>query len=190
MDGEGRHYHTNVHLFEMFEWLDYLLGDLPAVVVFAVLFHDVVYDAKSGRNEEDSAEAWRMFFVEVKGLAGCGGDSCGGEEVDGFADKVYDYIIQTKAHKVLDNSDGVLQAFIDADMAVLGKRWDAYLAYSKLVRLEYAYIPDADFRVGRCNFLKKTVEGGGRIFATETMYGLLEERAKENMGREGEMLLL
>lgn len=117
-----RHYHTLVHLDEMFGVLDLLLEKTPyswddmsadallqnsavramqeAVAAMATFFHDAIYDAVSSTNEEDSADLFKGFAAELKsGRTG----STPPEDVlcslfDLAVDTVVGYILATKSH--------------------------------------------------------------------------------------------
>lgn len=80
----------------------------------------LVYDPRSGSNEEDS-EVLFCTFAEAAEL--------------NVADTrtVSDYIFATKLHNVMDSDDQDLRAFIDLDMAVIGRDRSGYLAYASQV---------------------------------------------------------
>lgn len=64
---DTRHYHTLFHIRDMLgvaRSLSAHVKDLPAIL-WAVWFHDVVYDAKAGDNEEKSAELFVQFADQV-----------------------------------------------------------------------------------------------------------------------------
>lgn len=80
----------------------------------------LVYDPKSGTNEEDS-EALFTSFSEAAGLKPPDSRTVSG------------YIIATKRHDSSASDDHDLRAFIDLDMAVVGRERSAYLAYASQV---------------------------------------------------------
>lgn len=80
----------------------------------------LVYDPTSGSNEEDSEVLFHQFSEEV-GIS------------PSDSTKVSDYIIATKKHDVLNCEDGDLRAFIDLDMAVVGRKREDYLTYAAQV---------------------------------------------------------
>lgn len=83
-------------------------------------FSSLVYDPKSGSNEEDSEVLFRKFS-EAAGLN------------PSDAGKVSEYILATKRHNASGSDDQDLRAFIDLDMAVVGRERSAYLAYASQV---------------------------------------------------------
>lgn len=171
----SRRYHTLAHLIEVFEVLDEFDADADGALAMATFYHDAVYDARSGTNEEDSAALWREF------AGGVGGGE--GEK----AERVAGYILATKKHAVCEHPDLRLRLFVDADMAVLAKAPEAYDAYAGLIREEYKHIP----RDVYCERRAEVLEGflaGGRIYAREEIREECEGRARANLGREVEAL--
>ena len=195
-----RHYHTLCHLEEMFQFVDLLIeheakeGCLnltvthKAIVDLSIFFHDAVYDAKSGTNEEDSAELFKKFVAELISQ----------QEWHGFK-TVENFIIATKTHVVPcdmeDTSDErlLLKLFLDADMAVLGKESKAYNHYASLIRLEYIHVPHDLYCDKRAEILQSFIgsvssESNGanskHIYASEVMREALEEIAISNLRRE------
>lgn len=80
----------------------------------------LVYDPKSGSNEEDSEALFKIFTKEA-GLS------------HSDASAVSAYIIATKKHDVSDWNDSDLRAFIDLDMGVMGRERNGYLTYASQV---------------------------------------------------------
>jgi len=177
-----RFYHTINHVQELFESLDTLINEGGkvwtdvdwAVTAMATFFHDSIYDPKSGTNEEDSALLW-LEFCDGVGLKGV------------VKDTVRRYILETKTHDVGGCGDEILKFFIDSDMAVLGKKEEAYDHYAGLIRSEYVHI-DRDVY---CEKRAEVLEGFLKvesIFASDVVRGRLEGRARGNIRREIESL--
>ena len=97
---------------------------VPCVPPFSLFehHHSLVYDPKSGSNEEDSDVLFRNFS-EAIGLS------------PSDASTVSSYIIATKRHDVSGSEDQDLRAFIDLDMAVVGRERSAYFTYASQVKL-------------------------------------------------------
>ena len=89
---QTRHYHTAVHLWEMFQYYDtvseYIIESQKTtaaancsggeiIVLLSIFFHDVIYDPKSSRNERDSAKLFEEFIDEI--LKALGPSTDGGE---------------------------------------------------------------------------------------------------------------
>ena len=116
------------------------------------------------------------------------------------SDAVVEYILATKSHPV-DRRADPLSCFLDADMAVLGKRPEAYDGCAALIREEYRHVPHDVYCEKRADILADFiggVGGGGAVgageeeertitkttFKTAAMQESLEARAVENLRRE------
>ena len=146
----GRHYHTLLHLHEMFAALEphrARLDDADAVEL-AVYFHDLVYDAKArpaGKNEDDSARAFEAFAAEL----------ALGHRAPARVAKVAAWIATTKTHKCGAAAGFDERVFMDADMAILARTpWREYARYTAGVRAEYAHVPEVGWFFGRGAFLR------------------------------------
>ena len=165
-----RHYHTLQHIAELLilteEWEDKLQN--PSIVRWAVFYHDIIYDATSTHNEEDSAELW----AREASTLGIDGDSIAA---------VTSYILATKAHGVDGKATRDLDLFLDFDMSILGRfELRDYQAYTQQVRLEFGHLTDEQWKTGRSAFLSSTL-----ALADSFVYRSLEMRAslEENAGR-------
>lgn len=123
-------------------------------VVWAALWHDAVYDPRSAKNEEDSAQ-----------LASAELASCGVSERD--LEEVGRLIMLTAGHQVglADRSGAIL---VDADLAVLGAPSADYSAYVDGVRAEYSFVDDAGWRTGRARVLRSLLDLP-KLFHTDAM---------------------
>jgi predicted metal-dependent HD superfamily phosphohydrolase len=133
-----RRYHTVEHLafvLEVIERHAALAADLDAVRL-AAWFHDAVYDPAAPDNEERSAELARAA---------------------GASPEVVRLIRLTQDHKAVtgDANGGLL---CDADLAILATDPADYAAYAAKVREEYAFVPDAAYRVGRREVLQHLLD--------------------------------
>lgn len=167
----ARHYHTPDHLDDVFGKLE-AHGDAiengPRVAL-AAWYHDVIYDARRGDNEELSAQ---RAEVELNDL---------GVDVE-MRQSVCELVRATKDHMgaQVDN-DGAL--FLDADYSILGAASDVYRAYTKNVRKEYAHVNDAQWRDGRGAFLKRTAQAA-RFFRTDVFEAAYGAQARANVAAE------
>ena len=169
--GDGaRYYHDLSHLEALYGELCVVSGvfDDWAVVVFSVAYHDVVYEALRGDNEERSAE----LAVARLGERGVG-------EV--LKERVRGWILSTKTHD--GGKDASMAYFIDADLSVLGAELGRYAGYAAAIRKEYGRVPSLLYGPGRRKVLRRFLERE-RLFQTEHFYGLYEARARENMRAE------
>lgn len=105
-------------------------------LILAVLFHDIVYDATRGDNEEASAEVARAWVIADD------------------ADTVARLILATKRHDLA--TDPVTRNLLEADLSVL---WTPsarlYAFYAAGIRTEYAHVPEAAYRTGRAAIMMR-----------------------------------
>ena len=163
-----RYYHTLTHIADLLNLsasadperttsTDHVkIADIETVD-WAILYHDIIYDAKSGTNEEDSAQLFKDWATKCKHSTEYAcylSEEC--------VDKVYDYIIATKLHDAWDSTDRDLQIFIDFDMSIVGRREIAdYETYMRKVRQEYCHVSQEYWvhgEKGRANFLRRTLK--------------------------------
>ncbi len=179
-----RHYHTAVHIKEMLEYIQVLNESIPSLTTLsstitlrlATFFHDAIYDPTSSKNELASAELFKEFCVDVP--------------LDHvIQSSVETLILATEKHKILEDSsvESNLQIyFLDVDMAVLGKKSSAYLAYAALIRKEYQHVPREIYCEKRAAILEAFCMG--RIFLSDIFHEILETQAKENLQTEINLL--
>jgi predicted metal-dependent HD superfamily phosphohydrolase len=186
---DHRSYHTLEHVEELLKLssiYELQLRD-PVAVNLSILFHDVVYDPRSKTNEEDSAE----LFLNLLGPF----------LHEDLLEKVYNYIIATKSHAVLNSADKDLQFFIDMDMSIVGVDPERYVAYARKIRKEYQFVPEHDYIVGRAavleSFIGDTKDNGSgscsgepsaHIFATPEFRDKYEAQARRNIALECDTL--
>lgn len=164
-----RHYHTLQHLRECLQSFEAArtLAQRPAEVELALWFHDAVYDVHRDDNEERSAE-WAAMAVRNAGLQ------------DAVAQRVHALVMATK-HKALPAGIDA-QVLVDVDLAILGAAEARFDESDMQIRREYAHVPEATFREGRCRVLRSFLERP-RLYATEAFHQALEERARRNLAR-------
>ena len=139
------------------------------LVRVAAWFHDAVYDPNRDDNETASANLAETVLdrLDVE------------EEV---ADEVSRLVRLTATHDPEpDDRDG--HVLCDADLAVLGSPQDAYIAYAASVRLEYAYLDDDQFAVGRTQVLQVLLDRP-RLYRTPTARASWEDAARRNISQE------
>jgi predicted metal-dependent HD superfamily phosphohydrolase len=170
----SRKYHNLSHLERM-------LGELSAVkdriknrdaVLFALFYHDAVYDPSGNDNEEQSAGLARKRMREI-GVMPYTIENC----------KMA--ILATKQHFSSDDPD--LSYFLDADLSILGADWDTYYQYLLNIREEYQMYPDELYISGRKKILKNFLSAPS-IFKTNYFSDRLEQQARENITLEIQLL--
>jgi predicted metal-dependent HD superfamily phosphohydrolase len=172
-DGK-RHYHTLNHLhcllIQILTYKD-AITDLDAIL-FALYYHDAVYDVLRKDNEEKSAE---LAEERMRSL------SVPREKIE----LSKQHIVATKAHTLTTNPDTNL--FTDADLSILGANWDTYYTYSQQIRQEYSIYPDLLYKPGRKEVLRHFLEMA-RIFKTDYFFNAYENQARENIEKELSLL--
>ena len=169
-----RFYHTLLHVAELFTWMDTYQKEIqkPAVVAFAILYHDIVYDTNRDDNEEKSAELAKDHLQRLKITAT-------------IINQVVQFILATKTHEVPDNSENAndLKFFLDFDMAILGSDWKVYQHYSENIQFEYQQYTDDLYKAGRKQALEQ-MASKPFLFYSPTFKRLLEGKARENIEKE------
>jgi predicted metal-dependent HD superfamily phosphohydrolase len=169
----GRHYHTLQHLDNLLaELLPYQkLFENWDAVVFAIAFHDVIYNVLKSDNEEKSA----MYAVQ----------KLNSSHVPSFTiDRCESFILATKKHEKADDQTNL---FTDADLSVLGSNPEVYRLYAEQIRREYNIYPDFMYRPGRRKVLQHFL-AMERIFKSDEFYGRYESQARSNLSEELERL--
>lgn len=173
----GRYYHNLDHIEAVLHTIE-LLADkaqnLP-VVRLAGWYHDAVYDSRAADNEERSA---------VLAEAACAAWGLASE----VGTAVARLIRATRIHQA-EEDDVDACVLLDADLAILGAEPAEYDVYAEAIRREYAWVTDADYRAGRARVLRGFLQRE-RIFRLEQMRCRCEQRARDNLAREIEILTL
>jgi predicted metal-dependent HD superfamily phosphohydrolase len=169
-----RHYHTLSHLENLITELQFVSDKIFDwdTLLFAVFYHDLIYKSTSSKNEEESAEIASRRLSEI------------GYPTAKIT-KCLDMIIATKGHSVSNDPD--TNFFIDADLSILGKNWDAYSTYMKQIRKEFAVYPNLIYNPGRKKVLRHFLEME-KIFKTDHFSGKYEVQARQNILKELELL--
>tara|TARA_R110000803_G_scaffold38486_7_gene83293 strand:- start:1068 stop:1655 length:588 start_codon:yes stop_codon:yes gene_type:complete len=169
-----RHYHTWDHIDALKRHFDGLAGHWhrPEAVLWALYWHDAIYDPARPDNEELSAQ---LLEAEGKVLLA--------EDDLAFAAQI---IRATAKHQIPDGLDDVdendLALFLDIDLSILGAPELVFDQYEVDVRAEYAFVPDEAFRAGRLRILKSFAERE-TIYFTEAGQKRWAEQARANLAR-------
>ncbi|WP_126247220.1 HD domain-containing protein [Chitinophaga rhizosphaerae] len=171
----GRHYHNLDHLAELVklqrQYAPLLLDNDS--VLYAIYFHDFIYQPKRKDNELKSAEEAIFYLRKV------------GAPVE-RQDKVYRYILATAGHQP-ELSDPDLDYFLDFDLSILSAPEERYKVYAKNIRREYRMYSWLDYRNGRVKVLQHFL-AMPHIYRTELFREKYERRARLNLERELEKL--
>ena len=169
----SRHYHTLIHL-------DHMMTELLEVknkifdwnlVVFAVAYHDIIYDVLKNDNEAESAAYAARALSNIL--------------ENSQIEKCRQLIIATKLHDLSPEPD--VNYFTDADLAILGSDTKNYFIYSSQIRKEYAIFPDIIYSQGRKKVLKHFLQMD-RIYKTDYFFNRYERKARINMELEMERI--
>ena len=174
-----RHYHSWAHVEALLRHFEDLRGEFSEadLVLWALYYHDVIYDPKEPDNEEQSAELLKA------------------EAADYLSSKdlrfTYDIIIGTKRHeRVGEHSESRnydMALFLDIDLSILAAPLSVFDEYELNIRKEYAFVPEEAFRKGRGDILK-TFLNRPRIYYSDVCYDRWEAQARANLERSVERL--
>lgn len=168
--GKKRYYHTLAHLENMMNQLKEVKEQIKDwdAALFALYYHDLVYDALRSDNEEKStvlAEE-RMSSIQVPAS---------------IIENCKNHILATKKHVAGADSD--TDYFTDVDLSVLGLDWASYERYHKNVRKEYSIYPDLVYKPGRRKVLQHFL-AMEKIFKTSYFSKKFENQARLNLQQE------
>lgn len=169
-----RSYHTWSHikaLLTLFHAHSRLFDD-PERVLWALYWHDAIYDPTAADNEAQSAELLR---VDAKPFLT--------QEKLGDAALI---IEATQRHQVPDGvAPGVkrdLTLFLDMDLSILGQSASVFGAYEIAIRTEYAFVDETAFRLARASVLERFLERD-RLYFNDVFSDLWEKTARANLKR-------
>lgn len=170
----SRKYHNLSHLERMLGQLSAVKGQIKNwdAILFALFYHDAVYEPSGNDNEEQSAALARKRMREI-GVMPYTIENC----------KIA--ILATKQHFSSDEPD--LGYFLDADLSVLGADWDTYYQYLLQIREEYQQYPDELYISGRKKILENFLSMPS-IFKTGYFAKRFEQQARENISLEIQLL--
>ncbi|WP_378180632.1 hypothetical protein [Aquimarina sp. SS2-1] len=172
---KNRYYHNLSHLENLYHQLLKVKEEILDwdIILFALFYHDYIYNVLKQDNEEQSAQKARKILSSL---------SIGSNRIE-LCEKM---ILATKGHHISTHND--INYFTDADLSILGSNWVTYKSYFTAVRKEYKYYPDFMYNKGRMKVLKHFIEMP-RIFKTQYFYKKFEKQAKNNLQHEINLLL-
>jgi len=173
-DEPQRHYHTWAHVEALLghyrRWVRYL--NRPGPVLWALYWHDAIYDPQAKDNEERSAQ---LLEKEAAG-------HLSPHDID-FAAAI---VRATATHTVPDglptHDAEDLALFLDMDLSILGAPEDVYDQYEKDIRSEYAFVPAEAYRVGRGAVLSGFLNRS-RLYFTDIAHAEWDAAARSNLAR-------
>ncbi|NWH08844.1 MAG: hypothetical protein HXY22_09435 [Alphaproteobacteria bacterium] len=174
-----RAYHTWEHieaLLRHFRTYEFSLAD-PAAVLWAIYWHDAVYDPIAKDNEEKSAS---LLLSEA-----------GNEAAKATLEKASIYIRATRYHQLPEElpADALSDCglFLDLDLSILAAPSEVFDTYEAAIRREYAFVPEDRFRQGRGTILKDFLRRP-RLYFSAAIPETWETLARANLRRSIAML--
>jgi predicted metal-dependent HD superfamily phosphohydrolase len=165
----NRHYHNVTHLEALLNELIVHKTKFASwdTIVFAIAYHDIVYNTLKSNNEERSADVAIKRLTTIsfpfQSMEWCG-----------------KLIQATKKHEPADYETNL---FTDADLSILGSDPLTYNEYAKKIRREYSIYPDIVYNPGRKKVLLHFLEMK-TIFKTNEFSDKYELSAKTNIQSE------
>jgi predicted metal-dependent HD superfamily phosphohydrolase len=140
-------------------------------VLFAIWFHDIVYNVRRTDNEKKSAKVAEDFLNKIKYPL---------KKIE----KITELIVKTKNHldsDILKDFDSNL--FLDLDLLILGEDYETFDKYCKNIRREYSFFPNNIYTRERLKVLENFINQQF-IFKTGKIRELYEEQARKNINSE------
>mgnify|MGYP001791742325 CR=1 FL=1 len=169
-----RHYHTWDHveaLLAHFHSIEATLFD-PEATLWALYWHDAIYDPQKSDNEDQSADLLRE---EAAGIL----DSDALDRADTIIRATQQHLVP-EGVSAEDRHD--LQTFLDIDLSILASDADVFDTYEANIRKEYAFVPEDVYAQARAailsGFLKRE-----RLYFSDHYHNLWEDRARANLQR-------
>ncbi len=131
-----RAYHNLTHIKYMINKAQELMGEIEDydILLFAIFYHDIIYNANRKNNEEKSAER-AMVRLQSLGVPTPRIENCVAQ------------ILATKDHS--PSSDADTNLLLDIDLSILSKPWTTYEVYAQNIRSEYSNYPTFLYNIGR-----------------------------------------
>ena len=171
---KGRHYHNLSHLEDIYHQLLHVQSHIDhwEASLFALFYHDIIYNVMAGNNEKKSAELARKRMSDMKIE----------EEMISLTETI---ILATQKHGKGDSIE--VDFFTDADLSILGADAQQYSEYCKKIRKEYSIYPDFMYNKGRKKVIRHFLNMDV-LFKTKFFYDTYETKARANLKQELESL--
>ncbi|MFD1950438.1 hypothetical protein ACFSGX_06620 [Sphingomonas arantia] len=170
-DAPLRAYHDWAHIQTLLTLLIEvrpLLHDEDAVL-WAILYHDAIYDPRAPDNEERSAQ---LLETELSG------------RLDPATLARAAMLTRATARHLLPDADASIRSdaalFLDMDLSILAAPQDRFDGYETDIRHEYAHVPDDLFRAARARILTTFLERP-RLFLSDWGHARFEAAARDNL---------
>ncbi len=168
----SRKYHNLTHIEAMISSFEVYKNQFqfPNEVLYAIFYHDIIYETTQNDNEQKSAEYAISILPENTTLN---------------QQLIYDMICATQLHQQNPIED--INWLIDFDLKILASDWEHYQIYCEQIRKEYKIYPDLLYKPGRKKALEHFLENDF-IFQTNEFRTKYEAKARENIRKEIEQL--
>ena len=164
-----RRYHTLPHiahcLAELAKAWQYAVN--LNEVRWALLFHDAIYDPRREDNESRSAD-WACRVLDEL------------QRPEDEKARIRGMILATAHANEPRTADEAL--VLDVDLSILGADAAKFDDYDRAIRVEYEWVPEADYRKGRAGILRSFLERE-RIYHTAFFRRRYEKAARANLQR-------
>lgn len=137
-DESHRYYHTMEHvlyLLKLFEKRNLINDD---ELFLTAVYHDIIYDPRSSKNEEDSAAFFRK-------------EAANSNLDEALVKRVVQNILDTAKHKASSEKS---QLFIDADLNIFNETDELLYEYERQVFKEFQYVDYVVYKQKRIEVLK------------------------------------
>jgi len=167
---ENRAYHNLSHIKALIHLYDEFKPDAGCdAILFAIWYHDIIYDTRSNENEEISADLAR------DALCALGVPTAIAWEVD--------LMIRATKHHSSEHLSADGELFLDLDISILGASSELYHEYSDAIRKEYDWVPWSIYRQARSAILRNFLQRQ-RIFFTDQINARFGHQASRNLEQE------
>jgi predicted metal-dependent HD superfamily phosphohydrolase len=142
----------------------------PEIALFSLYYHDLIYDATSKTNEEESANIAKARLSKL-GISIIRIQTC------------MEQILATKSHRLGDKCHPDTSYFLDIDISILGSEETKYYEYAKNICREYSIFSREEYQKGRTQVLNHFIENI-RLFHTDFFFDKYEMRSRHNVKLE------
>ena len=169
-----RAYHTWAHIEALLSHFHDLSDHMhdKTRVLWALYWHDVVYDPTRGDNEAVSAD---MLRADGKDLIP---DETLEEAAIIIEATAKHQLPESLTHKALSDA----AVFLDMDLSILAARTDVFDAYEEHIRFEYSFVPIEAYTAARANILKGFLTRE-HLYFTDICRDKWETKARVNLAR-------
>lgn len=162
-----RAYHNERHLIDCLQQLDCVRDQAlaPMQVEMAIWFHDAIYNPRARDNEARSA-AWAVRDLQAARVQPV------------RIEVIHELIMATKHDGPAETPDAAL--LVDIDLSILGRSREEFEHYDRAIRAEYAWVPEDQYRAGRCAVLQRFLTLP-TIYSTPWFRARYEQSARRNL---------